>query len=355
MSQTLEISTVVELTEPQRIAWLTMAQAKNELVSNLTNAELAAQALLLPVQTSENYADIDAALAAYKKAYNEMVEVRKEFTNKIDAGIVQPLMAFEKRVKDNTVQLELTQKSLQLRQQAEQQAKAANAKNSETAAFKTHVTNEFTRLAEDLRSRYRKEITNQYTIHLQQRISPTMDKIIAELLKMLPAAPAKFNAQYLTKEEMSDIYSTIHKVNVQQIQQDAIELLKETFANFDSDLANAAAAIEHQKQQDALAEIESSKKLAEEQAMNTLIIHSEAVAIDAPKIKKTVQVVVVESEQWAKAVMAAFITNLPYLSKYIRTKSWAKLTIGQMAEYLSKFATDEGAIFNGLQMTEVCK
>ena len=63
----------------------------------------------------------------------------------------------------------------------------------------------------------------------------------------------------------------------------------------------------------------------------------------------------VESEQWAKAVMAAFIVNLPNLGKWLRVKSWGNLKIGQMADYLGKLATETGVVFTGLEMEEVCK
>jgi hypothetical protein len=43
------------------------------------------------------------------------------------------------------------------------------------------------------------------------------------------------------------------------------------------------------------------------------------------------------------------------LQKYIRVKSWSKLSIGQMGEYLAKFVTETGDLINSLQFEEVQK
>ena len=355
MTQT--IATIPHISEAQAAAWLGMAEQKNIIAADLQTYELQAQGLLLPVQNSQLYSEIDAALAAYRKLHTDTVEHRKGFTNKIDAGIVQPLMAFEKRIdpKVNEAYVELTARSLSLRQQEAANAAAANVKNQAVANFKAHCVNEFYRVAEELRGKLRREIGHQYKLHLEQRISPTMEKI-KELLKLIPIPPtAKFTGTVLSTEELGEIYKGLNKPDFADIFNDAFILLETTFANFDSDLANAAAAIAHQKEQEQLAEVQAAQTLAEEMAMNTLIATSETVVVDAPKVKKTLQITVIESELWAKTIMAAFITNMQFMTKYIKVKSWSKLSIGQMAEYLSKYSTEEGVQLKGLQYEEICK
>lgn len=352
---TTQIATIPALTEPQINAWLGMATTKNQLTDQLQSLELAAQAILLPVIGSEDHAAIDAALAEYRKAHTAIVDTRKPFTNTIDTAIVQPLMAFEKRVdpKVNSEYNMLVAKSLQLRKIEADKAAAVNLKNSVIAQFKAHCINEGQRCLTELGNELSRAISAQYKMHLESRLSPELDMIKEKVRAIAPPMMTKFETTVLTAAELQDIYAEIEKPNYDEVYQGAEDLIDRTFANFDSDLANAAEALKHQQEQAQLAEIEANKKLAEEQAINTLVVHSEAVVIDTPKIKKTVQIIVVESEQWAKAVMAAFITNLPHLTKYIRVKSWSKLSIGQMADYLSKFATDEGVAFNGVELKEV--
>jgi hypothetical protein len=352
---TTQIATIPVLPEAQINAWLGMATTKNQLTAQLQQLELAAQAILLPVVGSEDFNVIDAVLAEYRKAHTLISDTRKPFTNTIDSAIVQPLMAFEKRVdpKVNTEYNTLVAKSLQLRKVEADKAAQANLKNNVIAQFKAHCINEFSRLQTELSNHLGREIIKQYEMHLTERISPELSALKSKLRAVVVPIINKFETTVLTVQELQAIYNEIEKPDFEEIYQGAEDMVDRTFANFDSDLANAAQAIAHQKEQAQLAEVEAASKLAEEQAINTLIVHSEAVVIDTPKIKKTVQIIVVESEQWAKAVMAAFITNLPNLAKYIRVKSWAKLSIGQMAEYLSKFATDEGVAFNGIELKEV--
>lgn len=353
----IAIAAPVTLTEKQQAAWLAMASQKNKLANELQQKELKAQAILLPVATCKEYGKIDTALAEYRKAHTEIVETRKAFTNQIDAGITQPLMAYEKRIdpKVNETYLLLSNSSLQLRKEETSKATQQNLKNQAIANFKAHCANEFYKAKEDLRGKIRKEISNQYQIHLQNRISPTIEKI-NELLRILkPEQSAKFNTNVLTNEELAVVYDTLMKPDYEEIYTHGKDLLISTFSNFDSDLANTKAAIAHQQQAEQLAEAKAATQVAEETAINTLIAHSETVIIDTPKIKKTLVVTVVESEQWAKTIMAAFITNMHHMGKYIKVKSWSKLTIGQMAEYLGKYSTETGAQIANLNYEEVEK
>jgi hypothetical protein len=343
-----ELAPVVQLLpEPQREAWLGMAVAKNEIVTELKQAELNAQSLLV---VSDNYADIDAALANYRKAHAEMVEVRKGFTNQIDAGIIQPLMAFEKRVdpKSNEVYLRLSQRSLALRKEEADKVARINQVNQELASFKAHCTNEFFKCAAEYRSQIRAEITKQYEYWLNEGKQPNLEQLASGLEAIPTPAPAKFKPIYITTEQMSEVYNAIHKPDYSSIFEEMVAEMKETFANFDSDLANKSAAIARQHEVTQLNTLHEQSQLAEETAINTLIVNAEAVVIAEPTIKRTYTILTVESEAWAKNVIAGFITNLPALAKYIRVKSWAKLTIGQMAEYLAKLANDSETKVNGL-------
>ncbi len=351
------MSNEIVLSERQQNAWLKMAAAKNQLTETLSGLELKAQGLLLPIKNSNDYAAIDAAIADYKKVHAEMIEKRKHFTTAIDSGIIQPLMAFEKRIdpKTNADLIAASTLSLSLRKIEQEKAALQNAKNAEVAAFKAFVQNEFARVVHEYRTDIRKETARYYKSCLETN-NNTETELAKKLLKEIaPPKINKFNASYISKEEMTLIYAEIRKPNYEEIISDLLEEFDTMFANFESDVANAAAAIKHQQQQQKLFEMEEEKKLNEEMAINTLIASSESVIVEASKIKTYLQIVVIESESWAKSVISAFIINLPHLTKYIRVKSWSKLSIGQMADYLSKLATDEGVSFPNLQFTEICK
>jgi hypothetical protein len=355
MNNTLQIAPAVS--EKQAAAWIGIAAQKNEVTAKLLTAELAAQSILTPVASSVDHVAIDAALGIYRKAHTEIVELRKEFTAKIDASIIQPMMAYEKRIdpKTNESYLLLTGKSLELRQAATKAAADINAKATEKSRFIAHCANEFSRIAEDLRTRLNREITNQYSLHLKVKLKPDEERIANKLIGVAPVTMQKFTPNFLTGPELNLIYSGLTKPETESIYAEARRNLVDVFANFDSDLANADAAIKHQEEQAAMIELEATQRLAEEQAINTLIATAETVVIDTPTIKKNLSITIIESEAWANAVMAAFILNRINLTKYIRVKSWAKLSIGQMAEYLAKHATETGELAKGLQYEEVCK
>jgi len=347
------------VTQEQANAWVGLAQEKNRLMFELGRMELSAQNILLRVQGEDvPYSKIDIALAEYRKAFTSLQEIRKAFTGQIDAGIIQPLMVFEKRVdpRGNEHYNALSSRSLQLRKAEADKAALANAKNQEISSFKAHIANEFSRVVTEYRAIIRREFTGHYQKCLKDKIAdPGVEKVKEMLVQIAPPNVSKFNARYLSGEELLQIYNESPKPDYASYYDELMSEVDSLFANYSSDLANAEKAIKHQQDQARLKELEEANKAKEEQALNTLIATSETVVIEEPKIKRTVQVTVVESEAWAKNVMASFITNLPKLTKYIRVKSWSKLNIGQMATYLGQYATDEGVSFPGLSLKEVEK
>lgn len=344
-----EVAMQVANLTPQHQAWIGMAEAKNNLVADLTEKELAAQALLMVDKT--DHAAIDKALLAYRKAHTEMADTRKAFTSKVTEGIIDPLMAFEKRVdpSKNVDYIALDNASLALRKKLAEEAAAQNAINQELASFKAHCTNEFFRTAADYRTMLRREITTVYEYYLKVKQAPDPDRLNKHLADVPVPGATKFLPVRITSEQMIAIYNDMHKPDYNAVLEEMCKEAQTVFASFESDVANADQAIASQQETAQLAEIASQKQVAEETAINTLIVSAETVIVETPKIKQTYQITIVESEAWAKAVMAGFITNLPSLAKYIRVKSWSKLSIGQMAEYLAKLATDSETKIKGVE------
>lgn len=340
---------MTNLPEKQQTAWLSMAAAKNTLVKELESSELALQQIL------SSPTDLPATLSSYKKLHAEMVEKRKGFTSAIQTGLIEPLMAYEKRSdpKNNERFRELERKELSDRQIANAKVQAENAKNKEIADFKAHVQNEYHRICAKLRNDILRELQLQYEFHLKENATPNLGTIEG----MLRAVPIdnmqKFPAAFSTKEHMIEIFNNIPKPKYREIY-DSFDV-EAFFANFESDKKNAEAAIRNSQLQQQLKEIENNRTLATETSLTTIIAASEVAEVVAPKIKRKMKIVIEESEQWAKAVMAEFIIRLPFLQKYIRVKSWSKLSIGQMGEYLAKFVTETGDLINSLKFEEVQK
>jgi hypothetical protein len=359
--QTIESQALAKIdTTPQPAqinAWVQLAQNKNELTQKLANNELALQKILLECNVNDHKA-IDEALAVYRKAHTELISTRKDFTAIIEANIVQPLMAFEKRSdpKVNTLYNELSTTSLKLRQDASKQAEQFQALENEKNAFKNHVTNEYLRIEAKYLQDINNEIDIAYAAFLKANISePTMLNVETNIKGVKPDQIRKFDFVKLSREEMKQMFDEIQPPNYNQLCADKIAMLPSIFINYQSDLANAAAAIEQRELDAKIAAQETVKKLEAESAINTLISQASTPVIETPKIKVELKIEVINSPEWAQLIMTQFIANLPTLIKYVRVQSWDKLSIGQMSTAIAKHGTETGETFKGILYSEVCK
>jgi hypothetical protein len=152
-----------------------------------------------------------------------------------------------------------------------------------------------------------------------------------------------------------ELFKSINPYNPTNDLQSCIESFPNKFALYENDLKNAKSAIQQLELESSEKEAETAQKLATEQATNVLIAQAETIVIDTPKVKRELKIVVVESEQWAMIIIANFVKNWQFVNKYVRVKSWSKLTIAQMADALAKHISETGEEINGLQIEEICK
>lgn len=348
---------VMPVTEQQASAWIGLANTKNGLVANLMKFELQLQGILNGLEGNQDHEQIDSTLAVYKKEFSKMVETRKGFTNMINEKIVEPLMAFEKRV-DPAASPEFSKYqsiSLALRKKAKEEAERINNINNELGTFKAFVTQEYHRIAAEYEFAMRNEIITLYAQYLERRITPTKEFDEKHLQSIQVPPIGKFTPYYLTYEQMQQAHASIVAPDWAMIYQRCIKFYDETFANFDSDLANADAAIKHAKDQELIATANKRDEVQQQMAVAQLVNTSSVATVSSPKIKVKYQIEVVESFAWAKTVMVAFMMNESKLQQYIRVKSFEKLNIGQMAEYLAKLATNTGHKELGLNYIEIEK
>jgi hypothetical protein len=338
-------------------AWVQLAQNKNELTQKLANSELALQKILLDCNVND-YKTIDEALAVYRKSHTMLIETRKEFTSIIDANIVQPLMQFEKRAdpKVNTLYLELTTTSLNLRQEAAKKAHEFQAIENEKGMFLNHCTNEFLRIE----SKYIQDLNNTIDIEYAANLTsgtptPHLELLETNLRAVKIDAIRKFTPGIITKEQMQELFLSVEQPKYKDILENKISQLPHIFINYETDLANAAAAIEARELEAKIAAKEIEHKLEAETAINTLISNASTPVVETPKIKVELKIEVINSSDWAQLIMTHFIANMPTLIKYVRVKTWDNLSIGQMATAISKHASETGETFKEILYSEVCK
>jgi hypothetical protein len=336
--------------------WLKLAEIRIDLFDRLRLDELACQAELkdfenLPLERMQ------ANLRNVKHFLSEAKRKRLDFTRMIDDKLTGPSMEYEKRMAamiDEATKLELA-----ARLDIESKAIEAQLLQNEIAQFKTHIVNEWTRIAHEYRSNLQKMIDSSY-INCIKAKNPVSEvpAMVSDLKKIMSKFALgnfqKFDTRLIANEQALEIFHSIDKYVHDKDLAYYQGLAEERFQMYAHDLANAESLAKlEQEQQIRVAA--ADQKLAADIATNTLIAQAETLIVDTPKVKREIKIVVVESEAWAMAVMTNFIKNWQDVNYRVKVKSWAKLSIGQMAEALAKHISETGETFSNLQTEEVCK
>lgn len=342
---------------PQQTGWLTLADIKTSLFAQLQSAELQVQEYINGIENNP----LDVVQSNIKNAKSVMAEAkakRLEFTRMIDEKLNVPSMLYEKRMADliNTA----SAYELELRKKESEQAEKEQAYLNEVSAFRNHIINEWFRIAAEYRNSLEKAVRQCYINCLRDRhpesLMPEMiDNTAAIISKFDLSEFDKFKRVLITDGQAKEIFDSIEKYNKAEDLKRSIDTIKDVWAAYPFDLANAENAIKAIELSSAKKEADNLQALEIELATNTLIAQAETIIIDTPKVKREMKIVIVESEAWAKTILVNFIRLLPHLAPKLRVKSWAKLSIGQMAEAINKHINETGETINGLKLEEVCK
>lgn len=338
--------------------WLHLAEIKQNLFSELQNAELAVQGKLDGITGNTCLADVQLNLKESKEILNDAKGKRLAFTRMIDDKLITPSMEFEKRISANIDTV--SKHELELRKIEESAAKELQLSMAEESSFKAHITNEYYRIAAEYRTALERMINNEYALLLKRstpvaELNDNIEELKEALREIKLSNITKFNRVRLSESRAMELFKSINPYNPTNDLQYCIESLPDIFALYENDLKNAKSAIQQLELELSEKEAETAQKLATEQATNILIAQAETIVIDTPKVKRELKIVVVESEQWAMTIIANFVKNWQFVNKYVRVKSWSKLTIGQMADALAKHISETGEEINGLQTEEICK
>jgi len=336
--------------------WLKLAEIRIDLFDRLRLDELACQAELKQFQELP-LDKMQSALKSAKFNLSEAKRKRLDFTRMIDDKLSTPSMEFEKRMAamiDEASKFELA-----ARLDIESKAKESQLHANEVALYKAHIINEWTRIAHEYRSNLQKMIDSSY-INCIKAKNPVeqVDAMVSDLQSIMSkfdlSSFVKFQRMFITDQEALDIFHSIDKYEPTNDLAYYQTLVNDRFAMYGHDLANEESLAKLEQEQ-RIRVSQAEQELQADIATNTLIAQAETLIVDTPKVKREIKIVVVESEAWAMAVMTNFIKNWQYVNKYVKVKSWAKLSIGQMAEALAKHISETGETFANLQTEEVCK
>lgn len=342
---------------PQQSGWVKLSDIKSALFDELQRAELAVQEYINGIEG--NPLDVvQHNLKSAKQTLADAKSKRLEFTRMIDEKLINPTMEFEKRMTANIeagVSIEL-----EMRKKAAEAAQLQQLIANEAGALKAHIVNEWFRIASQYRFELERITLESYQNCLKEKhpthAIPAMVQNMNTILDgwKLPEFQ-KFERKFVPDGHAKEIYDSIEKYNPADDLRTAKNNVSAVWSTYANDLANADAAIESIDKHKQVAEMAMRMDLELETATNALIAEAETLIVETPKVKKEMKIVAEESEQWAKSIVSNFVRLWPYCNKFVRVKSWQKLTIGQMAEALAKHINETGNIIPGIEMVEVCK
>lgn len=342
---------------PQQTGWIKLSDIKSALFDELQRAELAVQDYINGIDGNT----LDVVQHNIKSAKQTLADAkskRLEFTRMIDEKLINPTMEFEKRMAANIESGSAIE--LEMRKQAAEAAQSQQMIANEAAALKAHIVNEWFRIAAQYRYELERITLESYQNCLKDKQPVHAIPAMVQNMKMIldewkfPEFE-KFERQHVKDGHAKEIFDSIEKYNPANDLQNAKNNVSAVWSTYANDLANADAAIESIDKHKKLAEMAMQMDVELETATNALIAEAETLIVETPKVKKEMKIVAEETEQWAKTIVSNFVRLWPYCNKFVRVKSWQKLTIGQMAEALAKHINETGNVIPGVEMVEVCK
>lgn len=356
-------ATTAELSDVQR-GWLQMCHNRNVTVSTLEAGELEVQGLIKNIETVTDLSKVQEALKKAKSIASEKMEVRKYFTGALKTKLIDKLMEYEKRSEELIETA--TKHELKIRQVAAKKAQDDSSKARETEQYKAHIKNEYARVAALYGLKLQNRIGFYYRGALAEKkknkvlLEEYMTMIFNELPLIEKDAAVKFNRAWVTNEEAKVIIAEIPVPDYVAVLKAAQVSIATMFEMYDNDIKNAEAAIAAQDLEATQKQAAVESELTENAAMNNLVASADSFVVGGagtPTVKKKWVINEENTSEWALAVMTGFIGNLKECQEKLLIKSWAKLTLSQMATALSKVANDYNPVkqFPNLTMKEEIK
>lgn len=325
---------------------LSLVERKTNIQAALVKHELELQGLCKDVPDEK----LVAVIADFKKKWKTMQDSRKEFTAYVTELLISPFIAIENRVNPETYQpyKELVSRELKVRQDKVAEANKAALKTKEKADYQEHVRNEFHRVFNERKIKMLYEIGVAIKSNIPVS-SPELLEVFNDVINA-PKVYTKMETKYLEPVEKLAIAKTIPAPNYPQLVADMLKEAQRLEAEAAPSPTDGSSALVDPVEDNLDALISAAVNTAadehtEERVQNNLIANQVA-DIKAPRIVKKRSIVVVNSKEWAEAIISAFYQyDVAWLM--LKNRNFDKVTIGNMAEALSKCAdiTVEGVTY----------
>lgn len=353
VAQQLEVSEyVVKMLMPQQLGWLKLSIEKRNVFTALQNDELKVQELLFKIEEDKDLANVQKRIKEATDIMATSKEQRLTFTNKLKESLIDPAMEFEKRNSELLTYAMTCE--LELRKEENKKAQAGAALAKEEAQFEAHVKNEYIRIGTAYRMELSKLVTGAYTQALKGPIPPDqipeyLEKTRQFLQEVKLPKFIKFERTLVTDERAKEIFKSVEAYAPDEDLQTALEDLDAKFELYEHDFKNAKKAIAAANAKQAEVEKRMEEEAEQETATNQLMVNVGTYSVDSPKGAKTTiksRFVIVEenTEQWAAAVLSAFIKNWSTAKTMLKVKTWSKLTLMQMGKALADMKTERNEL-----------
>lgn len=345
--------TTAELSSKQ-LGWLGFCAQREALAPTLQKGELFIQAKVQAILATKDLPTIQAGLKEIKAQYAADQEQRKAFTSLFESKVAQPLMAFEKR--NEELIKTASSHELATRTAAAAEATKIQAKETEKAQLRAHITSEYYRCAALYRQNLDATVTAAYTTSLEtgflEPFANVIPRLVAEPQPQMVTRPLV----NITVEEANEIFFSIPAYDRNAIVTETVNAMQLKWNNFEHDLHNAPSAIAAEN----IALQEKAEEVHQDIVVETGIQNLQAAAATSimpigPKVKKSMEVVVFNTDDWAMAVLSHFMRNWQECRALVRVKTIDKLSVGQMATALGQLASKTGESFKGLELIEAVK
>lgn len=370
---------------PVQMGWLEIAKKKSELASDLSADELEIQKQFTEITVGiekKSLADLEAivgntgaTLQTLSDYWNAIVPAikrakdiagtskakRLEFTTMLSNGVVQVLMLPEKR--NDILIADAEAKELKIRQALVRKQGEGQALESEKIALKTHIENEYFRMAADFRLKMEQYIHDGYSSALRgktpvESIPAYKEQILIWMRQEQTSDFQVFKRTLVNDKDAMDIYQSIRPYDKANDLITAINKLENKFTMYAEDLKNAEAALKVNDEQ-YLTVINNEEEQTNVAIDTNKLMASSSLSIEvvgSPKVKTKKGVVVENTDAWARSIIRAFVNNWDAARQYLAVKTWGNLKLEQMATALGKLATENQTLtFDGLTLENIEK
>lgn len=229
--------------------WIGLGVQKGILMEELTKLELKSQTIL---KESASIDEREKMQKQYRDVVDEAIELRMKLTRYLDSNLTNQITAPEKRMayKETKTQpanesyVKYEEKTQSMKLEDHKKSQENNKKLQEAADFKAHVSSDNEKRVFEYKKAIMLSVDNHYKKNLEEKNESPETRPLKELLvKSTLRSPEKFDRKFHTQEEFQEIWKTIPRPNMEELQKWAIDYVDQKYLLYQNDLAQVKSGL----------------------------------------------------------------------------------------------------------------